>query len=99
MTNDSLNGWPEGIELPVELREDESFSDSIRRIGRDGIDADTADLFVRAALAKSGGEGVARSAAEKFLFRFLDRLPPDEGTLSAQWTPADTVWTESPHGG
>ena len=79
MTNDSLNGWPEGIELPVELREDESFADSIRRIGRDGIDADTADLFVRAALAKSGGEGVARSAAEKFLFRFLDRLPQTKG--------------------
>lgn len=79
MTNDSFNGWPEGIELPVELREDESFADSIRRIGRDGIDADTADLFVRAALAKSGGEGVARSAAEKFLFRFLDRLPQTKG--------------------
>lgn len=79
MTNDSLSGWPEGVELPVSLREDETYADSIRRIGRDGADAETADLFVRAALEKSGAADSARSAAERFLFRFLDGLPRTKG--------------------
>lgn len=79
MTNDSLSGWPEGVELPVSLREDETYADSIRRIGRDGADAETADLFVRTALEKSGAADSARSAAERFLFRFLDGLPRTKG--------------------
>ena len=82
MTNDSLNGWPEGVEIPVSLREDRTFADAIRRIGRDGADAETVDLFVHAALATSEGEGVARSAAEKFLFRFIDGLPKTKGLFT-----------------
>ena len=79
MTNDSLSGWPDGVELPVSLREDETYADSIRRIGRDGADAETADLFVRAAFEKSGASDSARSAAERFIFRFLDGLPRTNG--------------------
>ena len=79
MTNDSLNGWPAGVEIPVSLREDETFADSIRRVGRDGCDAETADLFVRAALAISSSEDGARSASERFLFRFLDGFPQTKG--------------------
>ena len=41
MTNDSLNGWPEGVEIPVSLREDRTFAEAIRRIGRHGADAET----------------------------------------------------------
>jgi hypothetical protein len=82
MTNDSLSGWPEGVELPVSLREDETYADSIRRIGRDGSDAETADLFVLAALEKSGAADSARSAAERFLFRFLDGLPRTKGLFA-----------------
>ena len=59
-----------------------TFADAIRRIGRDGADAETADLFVHAALATSKGEGIARSAAEKFLFRFIDGLPKTKGLFA-----------------
>ena len=33
MTNDSLSGWPEGVELPVALREDETYADCAPRRG------------------------------------------------------------------
>ena len=79
MTNDSLTGWPDGVELPVELRENETFAESIRRLGRDGLDAETADLFVAAALDKSDG---ARSSAERFLYRYLDGLPRTKGLFT-----------------
>ena len=82
MTNDALNGWPEGVEIPVALREDETFADSIRRVGRDGCDVETANLFVRAALADCGKDDGARSAAERFLFRFLDGLPQTKGLFT-----------------
>ena len=82
LTNDSLSGWPEGVELPVALRNDETLADSIRRIGREGADAETADLFVRAALEKSGVGDGARSAAERFLFKFLDGLPRTKGLFA-----------------
>ncbi len=82
MTNDALNGWPEGVEIPVALREDETFADSIRRVGRDGCDVETADLFVRAALADYGKDDGARSAVERFLFRFLDGLPQTKGLFT-----------------
>ena len=82
MTSDSLSGWPEGVELPVSIRDDESYAESIRRLGRDGADAATADLFVRAALANSGSVGTARSAAELFLFKFLDGLHQTKGLFT-----------------
>ena len=82
MTDDSLGGWPSGVEIPVELRDDESCADSIRRLGRDGVDAETADLFIRAALAKAGERDSARSAAERFLFKFLDGLLRTKGLFT-----------------
>ena len=84
MTDDLLGGWPKSVEIPVELRDDESYADSIRRLGRDGVDAETADLFVHAVLEKAGdGEGdSARSAAERFLFKFLDGLPQTMGLFT-----------------
>ncbi|MBQ3288933.1 MAG: DEAD/DEAH box helicase family protein [Kiritimatiellae bacterium] len=82
MTDDSLGGWPKGVEIPVELRDDESYADSIRRLGRDGVDAETADLFVHAALEKAGEGDSARSAAERFLFKFLGGLPQTMGLFT-----------------
>ena len=83
MTGDTLGGWPEGVELPIALRDDKTYAESIRRIARDGADAETADLFVRAALeqAAPNGDG-ARSASERFLFRFLDGLPQTKGLFA-----------------
>ena len=82
MSDDSLDGLPKGVEIPVELREDESYADSIRRLGRDGADAETTDLFVHAALEKACDGDAARSAAERFLFKFLDRLPKTKGLFA-----------------
>lgn len=82
MSDDSLDGLPKGVEIPVELREDESYADSIRRLGRDGADAETTDLFVHAALEKACDGGSARSAAERFLFKFLDGLPKTKGLFA-----------------
>ena len=83
MTGDTLGGWPDGVELPVALRDDETYAESIRRIAHDGADAETADLFVQAALAQAAqnGDG-ARSASERFLFRFLDGLPQTKGLFA-----------------
>ena len=82
MSVDSLDGLPKGVEIPVELREDESYADSIRRLGRDGADAETTDLFVHAALEKACDGDAARSAAERFLFKFLDGLPKTKGLFA-----------------
>ncbi len=82
MSDDSLDGFPKGVEIPVELREDESYADSIRRLGRDGADAETTDLFVHAALEKACDGDSARSAAERFLFKFLDGLPKTKGLFA-----------------
>ena len=82
MSDDSLDGLPKGVEIPVELREDESYADSIRRLGRDGADAETTDLFVHAALEKACDGDSARSAAERFLFKFLDGLPKTKGLFA-----------------
>lgn len=96
MTNDSLNGWPGEVELPVSLREDKTFADAIRRIGRDGADAETADLFVHAALEKSGNGDGARSAAEKFLFKFLEGLPQTKGLFALNGR-IDVPFGPNPH--
>ena len=82
MSDDSLDGLPKGVEIPVELREDESYADSIRRLGRDGADAETTDLFVHAAFEKACDGDSARSAAERFLFKFLDGLPKTKGLFA-----------------
>ena len=95
MPNDTLDGWPEEVAIPVELRDNESYADSIKRIARDGLDAAVADLFVHAALENLGdgaqpspsGEAesplsAARSAAEKLLFKYLDSMPQTKGLFS-----------------
>ena len=56
--------------------------DTVRRLAREGVDAETADLFVHAALAESGGGDGARSAAERFLYRYLDGLPATHGLFA-----------------
>ena len=43
MPNDTLDGWPSEVVLPVELRDNESYADSIKRIARDGLDTEVAE--------------------------------------------------------
>jgi len=76
MANDALEGWPKGVELPVALRENETYAATIKRLAKEGVDNETADLFVMAATTEPGQ---ARSAAERFLFRFLDGMPKTKG--------------------
>lgn len=84
MSDDLLNGWPKGVEIPVALRDDKSLAESIRRLGRDGVDAATADLFVMAAVESGEGKSPdgARSAAERFLFKYLDGMPKTKGLFA-----------------
>ena len=82
MADDPQDGWPKSVEIPISLRTDETFSDSIRRIGREGCDDVTADLFVDAALKSAHADDGARSASERFLFRFLDGLPKTKGMFT-----------------
>jgi len=79
MANDAVEGWPEDVELPVTLRENETYAATIRRLAREGVDRETADLFVAAATV---GPGQARSAAERFLYKFLDSLPKTKGLFA-----------------
>jgi len=59
MPDDRLSGWPEGSNLPVALRENETFADSIRRLARDGVSGEVADLFIYAALRRMAAAGDA----------------------------------------
>jgi len=79
MANDAFEGWPEGAELPVALRENETYAATIKRLAKEGVDNETADLFVTAATVEPGQ---ARSAAERFLFKFLDGLPKTKGLFT-----------------
>ena len=78
-------GWPAEVRLPVEPKWKERFSDSVRRLCRDGVDVALADLFLRATLAIQGGsaEGAVKvspkESAQKFLFARLDSLDGNKG--------------------
>lgn len=69
-------GWPAGVPLPVEPAWRETFSETIHRLCRDGVDAELADLFVWASRQTTGTVPAdARAAALRFLARRLDTLP------------------------
>ena len=78
-------GWPAEVRLPVEPKWKERFSDSVRRLCRDGVDVALADLFLRATLAlhgESGSDDVkanSKDAALDFLFARLDSIDACKG--------------------
>ena len=77
-------GWPVGVPLPVEPVWRETYSESIRRLCRDGVDAGLADLFVWASRQAAGSVPAdARAAALRFLARRLDTLPSTAGRFAA----------------
>ena len=73
----ALPGWPMEVPLPADPKWKETYTASVRRLIRDGVDIPLARLFVDAAADFSNtaeGEGRARSASEAFLFRRIDSL-------------------------
>ena len=81
-------GWPTEIRLPIDPKWKERFSDSVRRLCRDGVDVALADLFLRATLALQGrDDGVSvkvdvKDAALSFLFARLDSLGKSKGMFA-----------------
>ena len=84
----AAEGWPAEIRLPVEPKWNERFSDSVRRLCRDGVDVALADLFLRATLALDGegdAENIgvnAKEAALKFLLARLNSLDSCSGLFA-----------------
>ena len=84
----AAEGWPAEIRLPVEPKWNERFSDSVRRLCRDGVDVALADLFLRATLALDGEGGAenigvnAKEAALKFLLARLNSLDGSKGLFA-----------------
>ena len=73
-------GWPADVPLPVTPGWHETHAESIRRLCRDGVDSDLANLFVWA--SRQVGTATppdARAAALRFLLRRLETLSPTRG--------------------
>jgi hypothetical protein len=78
----AVPGWPTDVPLPVDPEWKRDYAASVRRLIRDGVNNELADLFVRVACHPTpGAEGVARarSASEAFLFKRLESLPETRG--------------------
>lgn len=78
----AMAGWAVNVPLPSDQIWKNKFSASVRRMIRDGVNADLANLFVQAAQNFSDdAEGVqrARSITEAFLYQRLQTLPETAG--------------------
>ncbi len=76
----AVSGWPADVPLPVEPEWREAYSESVRRLCRDGVDETLADLFVWAARKRGVATPThAKTAALRFLARRLDTLPETRG--------------------
>ena len=86
----ALPGWPAEVPLPMDDQWKHRHSESTRRLARDGVDVQLANLFADAAgapatdapepiPADATGASRARSASEAFLFRRLETLPETAG--------------------
>ncbi|MGQ0737385.1 MAG: TOTE conflict system archaeo-eukaryotic primase domain-containing protein [Acidobacteriota bacterium] len=73
----AIPGWPADVVLPSDPVWKRDYSDSVRRLVRDGVDVPLASLFVHAARPvppDADGADRARSATEAFLYRRLETL-------------------------
>jgi superfamily II DNA or RNA helicase/very-short-patch-repair endonuclease len=78
----AVRGWPADVALPADAQWKRDYSASIKRLIRDGVDAQLGNLFVSAiGVPAPDSEGVdrARSATEAFLYRRLETSPPTKG--------------------
>lgn len=86
----AIPGWPREVPLPIEESWKQTYSASVQRLVRDGVDVPLAELFVEvtemASVGEQEGEDRARSASEAFLLRRLESLPEIKGrfTLNAR---------------
>ena len=81
-------GWPMEVPLPVIPHWKETFTDSVRRLCRDGVTEALANLFVYATLQMELGEHAlarptAHAAVVAFLRERLDTLPEWKGKFSS----------------
>lgn len=76
----ALPGWPAEVPLPVSTGWKRDYAASVRRLIRDGIDAELATSFLLSTneLETPRSDG-ARSATEAFLYRRLQTLPATSG--------------------
>jgi superfamily II DNA or RNA helicase len=85
----AIPGWPADVILPSDPAWKRDYSDSVRRLVRDGVDTPLASLFAHAArtvLPDAEGAERARSATEAFLSRRLDTLTPTKGRFAVNAT-------------
>ena len=79
MPDDRLTGWPEEARLPVVLRKNETYADSIRRLARDGVSGEIADLFIYAALQRMATAGdVAQNGLKTIGVAVPDGVDPGD---------------------
>ena len=87
----TVSGLPTNVSLIREKHLDEKYSETVRRILREGVSSEEIDLFLFAAEAmqqdkQSDSETVddelARSAVERFFFRHLESLPETKGKFA-----------------
>ncbi len=83
MPAEAVPGWPVEVALPDDPVWHGLYGESTQQLCLDGVDAELARLFVRAAYAREPeddeGAAHARSDAEAFLFQRLETLPATRG--------------------
>lgn len=87
----TVSGLPANVSLIRDKRLDETYTDTVRRILRNGVSPEEIDLFVYAAeqlgcvddspKVDEMGE-LARSAVERFFFKHLESLPETKGLFA-----------------
>ena len=78
----AVPGWPTKVSLPIDTQWKNDYAASVRRLIRDGVNENLANLFTHVArevTPDAQGASRARSASEAFLFRRLESLPATAG--------------------
>ncbi len=76
----AARGLPSNVSILHEKKLDETYSESVRRLLREGVSEEEVSLFASAAESLTAGtDEIARSAVERFLFKHLDAMPQTEG--------------------
>jgi len=78
----AVPGWPADVPLPSDPQWKRDYAASVKRLIRDGVDAQVGNLFVNAVKAPApGAQGAARarSATEAFIYRRLETSPATRG--------------------